>query len=177
MWFQQDGATCLTTRANMALLQETSPGCVIFRCGDINWPLRLCDLTSLDFFYWATRKTVFMQINLLEHLKANIRHVMAEITPNRCKKKVENYLKRIYACNISLGDHLNDVVFHTHSVNVQTLQWKKKYHEKKYFLCVLFTFTFETTKYITRHMSGWTCSLKSILNHRFSEKLIMKILF
>ena len=25
MWFQQDGATCHTTRANMALLQETFP--------------------------------------------------------------------------------------------------------------------------------------------------------
>ena len=36
MWFQQDVATCHTTAANMALLQETFPGLVIFRHGDIN---------------------------------------------------------------------------------------------------------------------------------------------
>ena len=50
MWFQQDGATCHTTRANMALLQETFPGLVISRRSDTNWPPRSCDLTSLDFF-------------------------------------------------------------------------------------------------------------------------------
>ena len=36
MWFQQDGATFHTTHANMALLQETFPGRVISRGGDIN---------------------------------------------------------------------------------------------------------------------------------------------
>ena len=36
MWFEQDGAICNTTVANMALLQETFPNIVISRCGDIN---------------------------------------------------------------------------------------------------------------------------------------------
>ena len=36
MWFQQDGATCHTTRANIALLQETFAGGVISRRGNIN---------------------------------------------------------------------------------------------------------------------------------------------
>ena len=48
--FQQDVASCRTTRANMALLQETFPGQLNSRCEDINWPLRSCDLTALDFF-------------------------------------------------------------------------------------------------------------------------------
>ena len=58
MRFQQDGAICYTTRANMTLLQETfsGNGMVISRRGDIN-----CDLTPLHFYYAATRKTVFMQ--------------------------------------------------------------------------------------------------------------------
>ena len=42
MWFQQAGATCHTTRANMALLQEIFHGCIISRIGDINWPPRSC---------------------------------------------------------------------------------------------------------------------------------------
>ena len=50
MWFQQDGATCHTTWANMALLQETFTGKVISRRGDINWPPRSFDLTPLDLF-------------------------------------------------------------------------------------------------------------------------------
>ena len=72
----------------------------------------------------------------LEHLKTNIRQVMAEIPPNMCQKMVENYVERtnacnmcqkvvenylekINACNTSRGVHLNDF---THNVNVQTLQ-------------------------------------------------------
>ena len=50
MWFQQGGAASHTTRAYMALLQETYPGHVIFCRGDINWPPRSCNLTPLDFF-------------------------------------------------------------------------------------------------------------------------------
>ena len=37
MWFPQDGATYHTTRANMALLQETFPGHIISRLGDTTW--------------------------------------------------------------------------------------------------------------------------------------------
>ena len=48
----------------------------------------------------------------LEHLKTDIRQVTAEISPNMCQKLVENYLKRIKACNTSRVSHLNDVVFH-----------------------------------------------------------------
>ena len=49
----------------------------------------------------------------LEHLKANIRQVMAEIPPNMCQEVIENYLKRINALNTSRGGNLNDVMFHT----------------------------------------------------------------
>ena len=50
MWFQQDGATCHTTRMNLVLLQETFPGRIIFRRVDVNWPPKSCDLTTLDLF-------------------------------------------------------------------------------------------------------------------------------
>ena len=45
--------------------------------------------------------------------ETNIRQVMTEISSYMCQKVVENYLKRINACNTSHGGHLNDVVFHT----------------------------------------------------------------
>ena len=95
MWFQQDDAICHTTRAKMALLQETFPDCVIFCKGDINWPPRSCDLTPLDFFLWgyAKDRVYADKPSTIEHLKANIRQVIAEISSNMCKKVVENYIK------------------------------------------------------------------------------------
>ena len=50
VWFQQDGATCHTSNATIALLHQKFPGLVISRRGDVNWPPRSCDLTPLDFF-------------------------------------------------------------------------------------------------------------------------------
>ena len=44
----------------------------------------------------------------VKHLKTNIRQVMAEILPNMCQKVIENYIKRINACNTSRGGHLNE---------------------------------------------------------------------
>ena len=81
----------------MALLQDTSPGRFISRRG----VPKSCNLTPLDFF------------STLERLKTNIRQVMAEYRPYLCQIVVENYLKRINACNTSRGGHLNNVVlFH-----------------------------------------------------------------
>ena len=115
MWFQQDGATWHTTRANMALLQETFPGRVISCRGDINWSPRSCDLTPLDLFLWghAKDRVYADKPSTLEHFKTNIRQVMAEIPPNMCQIVVEDYLKRINACNASRGGHLNYILLHT----------------------------------------------------------------
>ena len=101
MWLQQGGALCHTTRA---LLQETFPGRVISRRGDTKWPPRSCVLTPLDCRTLCARPCF---------LKTNIRQVIIDIPPNMCQKVVENYLKRINACNTTRGGNLNDVVFHT----------------------------------------------------------------
>ena len=60
MLFQQDVATCHTTRANMALLQETFQ--------------RSCDLTPFDFPLGGNPKDrVYAgKSSTLEHLKSNI---------------------------------------------------------------------------------------------------------
>lgn len=115
MWFQQDGATCHTTRPNMALLRTKFEGRIISRFGDVNWPSRSCDLTPLDFFLCGYAKDRVYEDDPqdLEQLKANIRRVIAEIVPQMCKKVIENYLFRIDVCEKALGGHLCDVLFHT----------------------------------------------------------------
>ena len=79
----------------MALLQETFPGRVISRRGDINWTSRSWDMISLDFFFVGLRERPCLKVSSLEHLKTNIRQVMAEIPSICVKKMVENYFKII----------------------------------------------------------------------------------
>ena len=53
MWFQQDGATSHTARVTSDLLEGKFGERVISRNGPVEWPLRICDLTPLDFFLWG----------------------------------------------------------------------------------------------------------------------------
>ena len=66
---------------------------------------------SLFFWGYAKDRVYADKPSTLEHLQINIRQVMAELPPNMCQKVIENYLKRINACNTSHGGHVNDVVF------------------------------------------------------------------
>lgn len=50
LWFQQDGATCHTTRETLILLASHFDENIISRFGPFNWPHRSCDLTPLDYF-------------------------------------------------------------------------------------------------------------------------------
>ena len=63
------------------------------RRGDINWLPRSCNLTPLDSFLWdyAKDRVYVDKPSNLDFLKTNICRVMAEI---------ENYFKRINACNV-----------------------------------------------------------------------------
>ena len=45
---------------------------------------------------------------------------MIAIPPNMCQKLIENYLKRINACNISREDYLND--------DKKEISWKKIFY-------------------------------------------------
>ncbi|PRD19517.1 UNVERIFIED_CONTAM: hypothetical protein NCL1_57108, partial [Trichonephila clavipes] len=54
LWFQQDGATCHTTRATtIDLFKDKLGDRLISRFGPVNWPPRSCDLTPLDYFLWG----------------------------------------------------------------------------------------------------------------------------
>ena len=100
MWFQQDGATCHTTRTTRGFIAS-----VISRRGDIK--IMRFDIIRLFSWGYAKDRVYAHKHSTLKHLKIKIHQVMAEIPPNMCQKVVENYLKRINACNTSLGGHLN----------------------------------------------------------------------
>ncbi|GFW10916.1 uncharacterized protein TNCV_4458911 [Trichonephila clavipes] len=58
LWFQQDGATCQTTRATIDLLKDTLGDRLMSRFGPVNLPPRSCDLTPLDYFLWGLCKVI-----------------------------------------------------------------------------------------------------------------------
>ena len=88
------------------------------------------------------------------HLKTNIHQMMAVIPPNMYQKVVENHLKRSNSCNTAHGSHLNDVVSVSHIMSTWKSFNKKEISWKKIFIRVLFTFAFETTKWITQYFGS-----------------------
>ncbi|CAK9827801.1 hypothetical protein ANTRET_LOCUS5451 [Anthophora retusa] len=113
-WFQQNGATCHTSKETVALLKEMFNGRVISRGGDINWPPRSCDLTPLDFFLWGFLKSKVYANNpkTIDELKNNIIAAINEIEFQLCENVMENWVKRMGLLKKSQGGHLNDIVFH-----------------------------------------------------------------
>ncbi|GFY03050.1 uncharacterized protein TNCV_980551 [Trichonephila clavipes] len=92
LWFQQDGATCHTARATIDLLKDTFGDRLISRFGPVNWLPRSCDLTPLDYFLWGYVKSLVYanKPQTLDHLKDNIRRVIADIRSQTLEKVIEN---------------------------------------------------------------------------------------
>ena len=113
MWYQQDGATCHSASETIQLLHETFPDRVLSHFGNQNWPLRLCDLTPLDIFFWGYLK-LKVYVNKPTTpcaLQEEIKCCLNEIQPQLCRKVMKNFDKRVSMCQQSHGGHLPDVLF------------------------------------------------------------------
>ncbi|GFV03360.1 transposable element Tcb2 transposase [Trichonephila clavipes] len=88
LWFQQDGTICHTARATIDLLKDTFGDRLISRFGPVNWPIRSCDLTPLDYFLWGYVKSLVYadKPQTLDHLEDNICRVIADIRPQMLEK-------------------------------------------------------------------------------------------
>ncbi|GFV31782.1 transposable element Tc3 transposase [Trichonephila clavipes] len=113
LWFQQDGATCHTARATIDLLKDTLGDGLISRFGPVNWPPRSCDLTPLDYFLWGYVKSwVYADtLQTLDHLKDNIRRVIADIRPQMLEKVIENWTSRLDYIRASRGSPMPEILF------------------------------------------------------------------
>ncbi|GFX11972.1 uncharacterized protein TNCV_2997561 [Trichonephila clavipes] len=113
LWFQQDGATCLTARATIDLLKDTFGDRLISRFEPVNWPPRSCDLTPLDYFLWGYVKSLVYadKPQTLDHLEDNIRRVIADIRPQMLEKVIENWTSRLDYIRASRGSHMPEIIF------------------------------------------------------------------
>ncbi|GFV96450.1 putative DD41D transposase [Trichonephila clavipes] len=113
LWFQQDGATCHTTRATIDLLKYTFGDRLISRFGPVNWPPRSCDLTPLDYFLWGYVKSLVYadKPQTLDHLEDNIRRVIVDIRPQMLEKVIENWTSRLDYIRASRGSRMPEIIF------------------------------------------------------------------
>ncbi|GFT54238.1 DUF4817 domain-containing protein [Trichonephila clavipes] len=113
LWFQQDGATCHTARATIDLLKDTFGDRLISCFGLVNWPPRSWDLTPLDYFLWGYIKSLVYadKPQTLDHLKDNIRPVIADIRSQMLEKVIENCTSRLDYIRTSRGSHMRDIIF------------------------------------------------------------------
>ncbi|GFT72593.1 hypothetical protein TNCV_974391 [Trichonephila clavipes] len=113
LWFQQDGAICHTARATIDLLKDTFGDRLISRFRPVNWPLRSCDLTPLDYFLWGYVKSLVYadKPQTLDHLEGNIRRVIADIRPQMLEKVIENWTSRLDYIRANRGSPMPEIIF------------------------------------------------------------------
>ncbi|GFU34872.1 transposable element Tc3 transposase [Trichonephila clavipes] len=110
VWFQQDGAICHKAHATIDLLKDTFGDRLISRFGHVNWPLRSCDLTPLDYFLEGYVKSLVYahKPQTLDHLEDNIRRVIANIRPQMLEKVIENWTSRL---DYIRGSPMPEIIF------------------------------------------------------------------
>ncbi|GFW01496.1 putative DD41D transposase [Trichonephila clavipes] len=113
LWFQQDGATCHTSRATIDLLKDTFGDRLISRFGPVNWLPRSCDLTPQNYFLWGYVKSLVYadKPQTLDHLEDNIRRVIADIRPQMLEKVIENWTSRLDYIRASRGSPMPEIIF------------------------------------------------------------------
>lgn len=112
-WFQQDGATCHTSRQTIDLLKETFGDRVISKNARVDWPPRSCDLTPLDYFLWGHVKALVYadKPQTIEHLEANILREINGIRPEVLERVVQNWVDRMGHVKRSRGGHMHEIIF------------------------------------------------------------------
>ena len=107
IWFQQDGATCLTTEATLDVLRPLLKDPIISRRTYVAWPPRSYDLTPLDYYLWGIVKDKLYadKPETINALKDNIREAIGEIQLHTIDNVLKNWNDRV-------GSHLNEIIFH-----------------------------------------------------------------
>ncbi|CAK9816028.1 hypothetical protein ANTPLA_LOCUS8859 [Anthophora plagiata] len=92
MWFQQDGVTCHTSAAPIALFRSQFNDRIISRKATVTWSLRSCDLTPLDFFLWDRVKSLVSSKSpqTVRNLEANVIRVIGKTRSDLCARVIEN---------------------------------------------------------------------------------------
>lgn len=104
MWFQQDGATSRTTCPTMQILRDAFPNRKMTKFDDIDWSLRLPDLTASDFHLCRYLKERICGNKKTNNIRQEINQITQKVCQDVMKKATERV--RIYTA------YRGDIMFH-----------------------------------------------------------------
>ena len=112
LYWQQDGAPCHVTNANIAYLERQFGVRLVSRRTQIglDWPARSPDLNPLDFFLWGYLKSVVYNPRpaTLDQLAHNIRQAIAGLDPAMINRAILDVKARAAACIAAQGGHFEN---------------------------------------------------------------------
>ena len=111
-WFQQDGASCHTSKMSRDWLKKNFGRRVISLKTDFEWAPHSPDLSPPDFFLWGYLKDrVYSEKpRTITDLKEAIREEMRAIPRSVCKAVMDNFVLRLKKCNELNGGHLEHML-------------------------------------------------------------------
>ena len=128
-WFQQDGATCHTTKNVLNFLKSKFQTRIISRNADkqnrggFNWPSRSPDLNPLDFWFWSHVQkivkekcrvnNVFVQPDSIQDIMHLVEEASNELTSDVIRKSCRNIRKRAQMCLAQRGKHFQHLIKHS----------------------------------------------------------------
>ena len=106
-WWQQDGATCHTSKKSMEKLRGIFGDRLISNKADIKWPARSPDLNPLDYAFWgmAMQKVYNDNPQTLDELMECVENFFHTLPEDVIRNSVSNILKRARLCVKNKGDH------------------------------------------------------------------------
>ena len=110
--WQQDGAPCHCTNANITYLENKFNGRIVSRrcCRGRNWPPRSPDLNPLYLYLWGFLKSrVYCPRPAnLDQLEANIRREVNALDPATVSRALLDVKVRAHKCIANNGWHLEN---------------------------------------------------------------------
>lgn len=111
-WFQQDGATCHTSRESLEFLTFVFPGRVISGKLETFWPPHSPDLNPLDFYFWGSLKSYLSHqpASNLTQLRSKITEYATSISQSTLQRVNLNFEKRVQKCIEANGGHFEHLL-------------------------------------------------------------------
>ena len=109
-WRSLSGTTYHTDEATRVVVCSVFGNRFISRRADVVWPPRICDLTLLDYYLWATLKD--NKPETIDALKDNIREAIGEIQLHTIDNVLKNLTDHVGYCMASRSSCLNEIIFH-----------------------------------------------------------------
>ena len=109
-YWQQDGASCHTSKASMEKLRGIFGNRIISQKAEIEWPAKSPDLNPLDFAFWgmAMKEVWEQKPETIPELVSVVENFFESLSEEIVRKSVGNIMKRAELCVKNKGGHFEN---------------------------------------------------------------------